>query len=98
MPTRTRSWGFVVRLLGYPVAVAAVPLFTNDHLIPAALALVAGVALVVAGSMIGPVTSTGAHFARFAMETNNELHMVKPPGENVLDLVEGDRRGRFRGR
>lgn len=98
MALQRRTLAFVLEVVGYPTALAAVLLFSSGHTVVAVLAFVTAVALVVAGSMMGSFPTTGAFFARFAMETNNELHMVKPPGENVLDLVEGDDQGRFRGR
>lgn len=90
---------FALKAVAYPMAVAAALLLSDGHPVLAVLAFVAAIALVATGSMMGSgFPTTGAHFARFAMEINNELHMVKPPGENVLDLVEGDDQGKFRGR
>ena len=54
--------------------------------------------MVVFGSMNAPLGDTGAHFARFTMEsTYDDSRMVKPPTENVGDPLEGDD-GRFLGR
>jgi Trk-type K+ transport system membrane component len=50
--------------------------------------VVAGFAMILGGSMLHTGPGTGAVTARYMMEVNNELQMVKPPGKNVLDPID----------
>ncbi len=90
--------GLAAKVVGFVVGISAVPIWNDGSPLLAVVAFVVGVGLVFAGSIWQPAAKTGAHTARFMMETMNDLHMVKPPGENVLDPIEGDTQSRFNGR
>lgn len=98
MQRKPRSWGWLPKLAGIGLSVSAVAIWLEASPILAIPGFAAGLVMVVFATMIAPARQTGAHFARFTMEsTYGDGRMVEPPQENVLDPLEGDD-GRFLGR
>ncbi len=94
-----RLWGWLLRIAGIALSLSAVIIWLGVSPWLAIPGFAAGMVMVVFGSMIAPSGDTGAHYARFTMESTYDSpgHMVKPPQQNVGDPLEGDD-GTFRGR
>lgn len=97
MPLYQRFGGWVLKTLGLGWFIAGAFSLVDGGILAGAAYLIAGLGLAVVGSYVAPGPGTGAFMARYMMETNNELHMVKPPGANVLDPISNEDT-RFRGR
>ena len=95
MSLRARIIGWLLKTAGLGVTITGLFSAVNGRLLLAALLILAGLGLVVLGTVVSPSPGTGAFTARYMMETNNELHMVKAPKGNVLDPADNER---FRGR
>lgn len=89
MKVETLAWLF--KPIGAVGVLYGLSLVLNERAVVGALVLVVFLALYLAGALLSPGAQTGAHTARYMMETNNDLHMVKPPSGNVLDPSENTR-------
>jgi hypothetical protein len=99
MQRNARLWGWILRIAGSVLSVSAVIIWLGVTPWVAIPGFAAGLVMVVFGSMVAPSGDTGAHFARFTMESTYDSpgHMVKPPQQNVGDPLAGDD-GTFLGR
>lgn len=99
MQRHARTWGWLLKMEGIVLSVSGVVLWLEVSPWVAILGFAAGVVMVLFSAMLAPLPQTGAHFARFTMESTYDSpgHFVKPPGKNVGDPLEGDD-GRFLGR
>ena len=99
MQRNARPWGWLLRIAGIGLSISSVVIWLGVGPLLAIPGFAAGTVMVVFGSMVAPAVDTGAHFARFTMESTYDSpgHMVKPPQQNVGDPLEGDD-GTFRGR
>jgi hypothetical protein len=86
------AWGSALRFAGAMLSVSGVLVWMSIGPLLALADFAAALVMVVFGSMIAPTGDSGAHFARFAMESTYDApgHMVKPPGQNVGDPLDGD--------
>ncbi len=90
MTLRRRLFGWSLKAAGLVVTIAAVFNALDGNFWSAAGLLPLGLGLVVVGTYVVPSPGTGAFTARYMMEVNNELHMVKPPKANVLDPIDAE--------
>ena len=99
MQRNPRSWGWLLKIEGVVLSISAVVLWLEVSPWIAMPGFAAALVMVLFSSMLSPLPQTGAAFARFAMESTYDApgHMVKPPGQNVGDPLEGDD-GQFLGR
>lgn len=97
MTLRTRLLGWTLRAIGLLGTVAGTFNALDGNLWSAGALAMFGLAMVIAGTYVSPSPGTGAFTARFMMDVNNELHMVKAPGANVLDPIDSED-SRFSGR
>ena len=99
MQRNARTWGWLLKIEGVLLSVSGVLLWLEVGPWVAIPGFAAGLVMVLFSSTLAPLPQTGAHFARFTMESTYDApgHMVKPPGQNVGDPLEGDD-GQFLGR
>jgi hypothetical protein len=95
MSLRNRIVGWLLKAAGLGATITGLFGAVDERFLFAAVLIIAGLGLVVLGTLVSPSPGTGAFTARYMMETNNELHMVKAPKGNVLDPADNER---FRGR
>lgn len=94
---RTRLLGWTLKTIGLLGTVAGTFNALDGNLWIAGALAMFGLAMVIAGTYVSPSPGTGAFTARFMREVDNELHIVKAPGGNVLDPIDSDD-SRFSGR
>lgn len=99
MQRNARSWGWLLKIEGIVLSLSGAVLWLEASPWVAIPGFAAGVVMVLFSAMLAPLPQTGAYFARFTMESTYDSpgHMVKPPGQNVGDPLEGDD-GQFLGR
>lgn len=91
-PVRLFAW--ILKAAGFALVPSGVAIWSSGHPWWAALAMVSGLVVFVAGALLEPGPDSGAQIARNMMELYDDVRYVRPPGGNLTDPLDGDD-GRF---